>query len=123
MAEGAGSDHGLVLLCEDEPIVALDLKLMIEEAGFRVAGPHARITAALADLDTALVAAVLDVRLKDGDVFPVADALTARSVPLIFHSAHVIEDDIAARFPGARYCPKPVDRNVIGTALMGCAVS
>lgn len=111
------SERGTVLLCEDEPIVALDVKIMIEEAGYRVVGPFARVDKALAKVDGDFVAAVLDVRLRDGDVFPVAERLSERGVPLIFHSGHIIEDDVASRFPRARHCPKPIDSRAIRAAL------
>ncbi len=122
-ADKASSDRGVVLLCEDEAIVALDLKIMVEEAGYRVAGPFARVAAAMSRIDGPFVAAILDVRLRDGDVFPIANYLSERGVPLIFHSAHIVEDDIAARFPGSRYCPKPVDANLIAAELRNCASS
>lgn len=115
-------DRGTVLLCEDEPIVALDVKIMIEDAGFRVAGPFARVDKALAEIDGDFVAAVLDVRLRDGDVFPVAERLHKRGVPLIFHSGHIIEDDVASRFPRAKHCPKPIDSRSIRAALQDVAV-
>lgn len=121
MAEQGEPGAGTVLLCEDEAIVALDLKIMVEEAGYRVAGPFARVAAALKLVEEPFVAAILDVRLRDGDVFPVAERLAERGVPLIFHSAHIVEDDIAARFPGARYCPKPVEGRLITSALRTCA--
>lgn len=115
--------RGVVLLCEDEPIVALDMQMMIEDAGYRVAGPFARVSRALEQVDGEFVAAVLDVRLRDGDVFPVAECLHERGVPLIFHSGHIIEDDVAARFPTARHCPKPIDSRAIRCALDEVAVT
>lgn len=122
MAEKPESDRGTVLLCEDEAIVALDLKIMVEEAGYTVAGPFARVEAAMSKINGSFVAAILDVRLRDGDVFPVANRLSERGVPLIFHSAHIVEDDIAARFPGSRYCPKPVDARLIAAELRHCTL-
>ena len=62
-------------------------------------------------------AAVLDVRLRDGDVFPVAERLDRAGVPLIFHSGHLIEDEVVARFPGAMHCPKPTDARTLMKAL------
>lgn len=117
MANMEQQDRGTVLLCEDEPIVALDVKMMIEDAGYRVAGPFARVDKALESLDGDFVAAVLDVRLRDGDVFPVAECLHKRGVPLIFHSGHIIENDVASRFPSAKHCPKPIDSCAIRAAL------
>ena len=51
--------------------------------------------------------AVLDVRLADGDVFPLADALIARGVPIVFHSGHADKGELEAAYPGAHALPKP----------------
>ena len=52
-------------------------------------------------------AAVLDVRLADGEVYPLADALISAGVPIVFHSGHANESDLSSAYPGARALPKP----------------
>ncbi|MEQ9631505.1 MAG: response regulator, partial [Roseovarius sp.] len=84
-----------MLVCEDEFVVALDLKLLIEEFGFEVMGPFAKRSDALEILDKGLPdVALLDVRLKDGEVFPLADKLVDLGVPIVFHSGHIFEEDV-----------------------------
>ncbi|ETX16593.1 response regulator [Roseivivax halodurans JCM 10272] len=98
-----------VLICEDEPIVALDLQFLVEGYGFDVLGPHSTVARALSALERERPdAAILDVRLGDGEVFPVAERLQEMGVPLIFHSGHTYDDEIRARFPGAACCQKPI---------------
>ncbi len=112
----------LVLLCEDEPIVAMDIQMMLEDAGYEIAGPYACVTDALDAINNINPdVALLDVRLRDGEVFPAAERLKQNGVPLIFHSGHIVEDNVADRFPKALHCPKPVMPDVLlGTIQSAC---
>jgi DNA-binding response OmpR family regulator len=74
-----------VLLVEDE----MALVVMIEDAllrlGVRVVGPVARLDAALRLAREAPIdAAVLDINIRGGNSYPVADILTERSIPFVF---------------------------------------
>lgn len=51
--------------------------------------------------------AILDVRLRDGEVFPAADRLAQAGVPIIFHSGHADRQGLEDRYPGALVCAKP----------------
>ena len=82
---------GTVLLVEDELFVALDLQDTIENAGFSVDGPYISVASAMSALGSVLPdCAILDVRLADGEVYPVAEALAAAGIPFIFHSGHAL---------------------------------
>ena len=65
--------------------------------------------------------AILDVKIADGEVYPLADALADAGVPLIFHSGHVPPVEIAERYPQAQACAKPCppDRLI---SMIGCAI-
>jgi hypothetical protein len=64
-------NHVSVLVAEDQPFIALDLALAVEDAGGKVVGPAASCEEALALLATGIVgAAILDVNLVDGAVRP-----------------------------------------------------
>jgi CheY-like chemotaxis protein len=78
-----------VLLVEDESVVAMLLEDIIGELGCKVVGPVARVDKAIemAQHET-LDAAILDVNLNGHDVYPVADALAARSIPFIFATGY-----------------------------------
>ena len=111
-----------VLLCEDEYIVALDLQLLIEEFGFEVIGPFASVSNAMREIgDTRPDMAVLDVSLKDGEVYPLADRLQEMGVGLVFPSGHVNDHEIKARYPQAECCLKPVHTSRLKAALQQAA--
>jgi CheY-like chemotaxis protein len=79
-----------VLVIEDEMMVAMLLKDILAELGCTVVGPAARVEQALAMIEAAgaLDAAVLDINLNGQKSYPVADALVARRVPLLFATGY-----------------------------------
>lgn len=96
------------LLVEDELLVALDLQDILESLPLVVDGPYDHVAHALEVIgDGCHCVAVLDVSLRDGDVFPLADELAELGVPMIFHSGHADTGHLLARYPAARFCPKP----------------
>ncbi len=97
-----------ILIIEDEFMLAQDIQWELEDAGAVVIGPKASVASALELLDheTDIDAVVLDVNLRGEEVFPVADALCARSIPFIFASGYA-DEVITARYPDAINCPKP----------------
>jgi CheY-like chemotaxis protein len=78
-----------VLVVEDEAMVSMLVEDMLLDLGCEIVGPAARIPAALdlasnADID----AAVLDVNVAGQAIWPVADALSARGVPIVFTTGY-----------------------------------
>jgi len=97
-----------VLVAEDEPFIALDLALAIEDAGGEVVGPAASVEEALALLSTRTVAAaILDVDLVDGDSWAVVEALAILRVPMIIQTGVGIPPAWATRLPGPVVHIKP----------------
>ncbi|WP_295707234.1 response regulator [uncultured Brevundimonas sp.] len=81
--------HGLrVLVVEDDWILADDIARLLSREGAAVVGPAGSVEAAtrLAAAEDGLHAAVLDVKLRDGDVYDLARRLDARGVRLLFVS-------------------------------------
>ena len=98
-----------ILIVEDEPLVALTLKASVEDAGGTVVGPVESVHAAMTLLETdAIAAAILDVQLSDGDVTPVAAALCALGIPVIFQSGVGLPAGLERQCPGAVFYKKPV---------------
>ena len=92
--------HALVLVAEDEPLIALDVALAIEDAGGEVAGPAASVEEAMDLIETRpIVAAILDVNLTDGDIWPVAERLINAGIPIIIQTGIGLTPKMAARFP------------------------
>ena len=81
--------HGrLILVVEDDPLLALDLKATLEQAGVVVLGPAGRLNDAMLLAEKSLpVAAVLDVALEVGTSLPLAKWLTERDVPFLFQTS------------------------------------
>jgi DNA-binding response OmpR family regulator len=75
------------LIAEDEPLIALDIATALEGEG-GTATPANSVSKALTHIGRSQIsAAVLGVRLADGDVDPVCQALAVRRVPFIFYTA------------------------------------
>lgn len=97
-----------ILIAEDEMMVAFDLCDTVEEAGFRVEGPHAGISSAMFAFQKQKPdLAILDINLNDGDSFQLAHKLRAENVPVIFHTGQHTSEEVADRFPGATTLTKP----------------
>ncbi|GGK34766.1 response regulator [Salinarimonas ramus] len=76
-----------ILICEDNPLIALDLQAIVESDGHEVVGVCDSTEAARAMLAAPVDFALLDVDLTDGKSYAVAQALAARGVPYAFVSA------------------------------------
>jgi len=109
-----------LLLVEDEYLLALFLSEILESMGARVVGPVASVDDAIALIDRTpdIDAAILDVNLGGELVFPVADALAHRQVPIVFASGYG-PDAIPSRFEDACLCMKPINPDVL-CATLGC---
>jgi len=74
-----------ILIVEDEWILAGDLARFFADMGAIVLGPAASVAQAVAHTWKA-EAAILDINLNGGRVFPIADELMRRGVPFVFFS-------------------------------------
>lgn len=78
-----------ILVVEDEALIAVMVEDMLMEMGSDVVGPAATIEAALALARVeAIDAAILDVNVRGERIDPVADALMARGVPVLFATGY-----------------------------------
>ncbi len=75
-----------VLVVEDNYLVAEDLREELLRWRAEVMGPVGTVTDALALLEAGLVPdmAILDIKLGDELVYPVAEALRAKGIPFMF---------------------------------------
>ncbi|GAB6854944.1 response regulator [Asaia astilbis] len=97
-----------IFIVEDEALVALDLKYIIEDTGLTPCGPYDTVVSSMEALDEHLPdCAILDVRVSDGEIFPVADRLMTEDVPIIFYSGHADKRMLTSRYPDAQICVKP----------------
>lgn len=108
-----------VLIVEDEFLVAMDLKQLLEDHGWRVIGPVATVQGALRLLEAELPSvALLDVYLGKELVTPVAQSLEAANVPFVLATAYDRPEqfggEVLARAPNVG---KPTDRHRLFEAL------
>lgn len=99
-----------ILIVEDEAILALDLAFAMEDLGASVCGPYHRLRTALDGAEQPIDGAILDVDLAGEQVFPLADTLRARNIPIVFHSGRQNPEELVSRYSGydlIRICPKP----------------
>jgi DNA-binding NarL/FixJ family response regulator len=83
----------IIMIVEDEFLIAMNLEALLETYGARILGPAATVTEALHLLETESPdVALLDVHLRDGLVTPVAEALRTRSIPYVLASAYSASD-------------------------------
>jgi CheY-like chemotaxis protein len=111
-----------ILVVEDEYMLASELAQFLEQQGAAVAGPAGTVKGALALVEKEpLDGAVLDVNLRNEKVYPVADALIARDVPIVFATGY--EELLMARpYIGLPRCQKPIDKAALARAL-ACAIA
>lgn len=87
MTEATGSVR--VLLVEDEAIIAMMVASVIRGLGFKLVGPAARLDHALALVaEGEFDCAILDVNIRGGDTYPVADLLIERDCPFVMASGY-----------------------------------
>ena len=102
----------MVLVVEDEALIALHLEFILERHGWRVLGPAASVAPDLA---------LLDVNLRGEPVTPVAEALRAQGVPFVLASAYDRVDQVAPALAAVPNVGKPFDEGRLLAALARAA--
>jgi CheY-like chemotaxis protein len=109
-----------ILVVEDEPLIALDLRKGLESAGAYVFAatqhPHAQQLAGHPDLS----AAVLDCWLGQEDTGAICSRLQQRGVPFMFYSDY---DDLHQLWPNAMRLPKSANAHELIEAVKGMFAS
>lgn len=79
-----------IFVVEDEALVLMDLEDMLSEMGCIVIGPAMKVAAAqeIVASDQPIDVAMLDVNVAGDLIFPVAELLKARNVPMMFASGY-----------------------------------
>ncbi len=95
-----------VLLVEDEYLLALDLEQALEAAGAMVIGPFASVSKALAALAQPLDLAVMNIRVRDGNTYPLAATLRGRDIPIVFATGQDLRTE-PVEWHTSRWITKP----------------
>jgi DNA-binding response OmpR family regulator len=101
-------DGARVLVVEDDFFIGLELSAILSDAGAVVVGPVQTVQAALATIDDqAFSAAILDIRLGQDTVEPVARLLVEHEVPFLFYTGQSGNDPARAAWPDSKVLTKP----------------
>jgi PAS domain S-box-containing protein len=97
-----------LLLVEDEMMVGMFMQEVLQAIGYRPTDPVGRLSEAIAAANTErFLGAVLDMNLNGEIVYPLAELLTAQSVPFLFvtgYAPHTVDP----RFSSIPILQKPV---------------
>jgi two-component system, response regulator PdtaR len=107
-----------VLVAEDDPLLAFDMMNVLMQAGAAVLGPAMCLERALELVwaDT-FHCGVLDVRLRDGLVFPAAEVLRDKGVGIVFHTSHDNPEQLKRDWPDAEVLVKPAPLELLIPAV------
>jgi CheY-like chemotaxis protein len=111
----AGLAGRRILIVEDEFLIAEDLAAYFAQLGCEILGPAGSVSEGFRHLEAAEVA-VLDVALRNETVFPLAEALLARSVPFVFFTAYA-SLGVPPHLAGVGRFVKPASYARVGRAL------
>lgn len=114
----------VVLIVEDEYLVALDIMAILEEHGYRVAGPAGTVSEGIALIDSESPdVALLDYRLRGSVVTPLADLLNRLAIPFVMATASEVEKlGHDSPFAGAENVGKPISEAKLVAALKRAVV-
>jgi DNA-binding NarL/FixJ family response regulator len=109
-----------VLVVEDEPIVGLDIRQQLANAGFEVLGPATSVANALPFIaEPGCDVAVLNVNLGTETSEPIARKLQAFGTPFVVWSGYSA-DDLAPSFSRATCLTKPAPMAELVAAVRKC---
>ncbi len=97
-----------VLVVEDDLLISMELTSVLTAAGADVIGPSHTVADALSLVDREDISvAILDVRLGDDTVAPVARGLSRRKIPFVFYTGQGNDDPLWQEWPASKVIPKP----------------
>ena len=106
-----------VLVVEDEPLIGMDIEDAVAGLGHDVVGPIAELDEALDVATTAtLGCAILDINIRGGRSYPVADILRKRGLPVLLLSSYG-EQTLPVRLHEEARLPKPFTGAQLGREI------
>ena len=106
----------LVLLVEDEPLIALDVERDLRNAGARVIAAGYLDAALCMTEHPELSAAVVDLRLGADSAMPICRRLANRKLPFVVHTGYAA-DAVEREWPSVPIIQKPSWPHEITDAL------
>lgn len=101
-----------ILILEDDPFIASDLQMILEDKGHEIVGVFTSIDDTYAHLEDGFDYALLDVDVIGGKSYGVATALAERDIPFAFVSASQ-PGDLPHSLRRVAFIPKPFEERAI----------
>jgi DNA-binding response OmpR family regulator len=105
-----------ILICEDEPLIALSIADAFTGAGARVVTARSFASALIALENEVPSAVILDHTLSDGESSQLRKRLKQRNIPYVLHSGYSNLDGACSN---AVLVPKPANPDALVTAVLG----
>jgi CheY-like chemotaxis protein len=107
-----------VLIAEDEYLISLMLQQMLEDLGCAVVGAAENLAGALSLASSGGAdVAILDVNLGGQSIYPVADLLAAKRVPIIFATGYG-QQGLNESYRVHTILAKPYDVDAVRSSLL-----
>lgn len=103
-----------ILVVEDEPLIGLDIRSALEQAGAYVTSTTTVRHALILVEHGGLSAAIMDHALADGDSTELCDRLKARGIPYVSYSGY---DPVKGASRDAPFVSKPSSMDTLLTAV------
>ena len=110
----------LILIAEDQPLIALDITLAFEDEGAWVMRARTLQEALLGVESPDLSVAILDHALSDGDCSKVCARMKERNIPFITYSGY---DDLGMSCREGVHVKKPASMSVLVATVKVCSRS
>ncbi len=117
MVGALSARHHRILVVEGETLIAKIIAEVLEGLGYGVVGPVAKLEVALeVAREETFSAAILDVTIRGGDLFPVAEILRDRKIPFAIASGYG-DWALPEASKDQALLPKPFNQNEMETAV------
>ena len=105
-----------ILICEDEPLIAIGIADAFTNAGARVVTVRSLASALSAIENEVPSAVILDHVLSDGERSQLCKRLNQRNIPYLVHSGY---SNLDGAYGDAVQVPKPANPDVLVTTVLG----
>ena len=105
-----------ILICEDEPLIALGIADAFTGAGARVVTARSFASALIAVENEVPSAVILDHTLSDGESSQLRKRLKQRNIPYVLHSGYSNLDGACSN---AVHVPKPANPDMLVITVLG----
>jgi DNA-binding NarL/FixJ family response regulator len=107
-----------VLVAEDEPVLAFDIMEVLNRAGAIIVGPALTAYRALQLANEEHVSCgLLDVKFRDGPIFPAAEMLENKGAGLVFYTCRADPIGLKQDWPKAEVISKPIPLRFLIAAI------